>query len=116
LYTPGISLEDNFRSAAATVKNIGNRLAVYVYQLEFIGTSGYELPRWQTNENDWTNFTQLNFPLNHMGAAILEQILFIHHGYNHNIILHPVYPNVCGHLGIKNTYQFMLVWSNIRFR
>jgi len=24
------------------------------------GTSGYELPRWQTVENDWNNFTRLD--------------------------------------------------------
>ena len=55
-----------------------NTLAInkpYVEQSEFIekprpthwlplrnGTFGYELPRWQIFENDWTNFTWLGIP------------------------------------------------------
>jgi len=61
---------NRFRFAAATVENIGNRLAVR----HTPGTApnrhpSYERLGWQTIENDWTNFT---YGSRHLRAAAVH--------------------------------------------
>jgi len=122
----------------------------YVYQLEFIknhvphtgNRSESALPVVTlANRRKWLGLFQPTFisaiPYEN---AILEQRLFIHHGYNHNFILFPVYPMSAtilkqmstmgiaildhriymhlgrGHLASMNIYPVPVVWSNIRFR
>jgi len=76
LDTPWTSLqEDHFRTAAATVENTGNRLAVRLSigthqknhyphtknRSESAPPAIYELSRWQTVENERVNFTDFYF-------------------------------------------------------